>query len=361
MTPEGYLLIDAENLAHKAAHAYTTVTSDGRPTAVLFGFLDQFLSVRGTFPRLVPVVVWDGGAKHRDQLAVEGIAKGVIPDGYKANRKRDPTDPFRVALDEQVPALRKLLSCTDVPQVLKEGYEADDVVASYANMLAPESETIVCFTSDHDYYQLVNDKVFVVSRNQGQQTIVGVDSFRATYGIEPRQWIDVGALAGDGGDNIHGVPGCGEMTALELVKKHGSWKDVISNCCSIFGPLRLTHPDLQDPAAVVKLSSLGNKNRNPYAGCYAGMPYTGVALALEEKKIKKCRRMELLLAMYQERIALAYKLKSMVTDLQLPKPVYFSRFDMVAFSAACDRYELNTVKSAAWAFKNGGTPFDSPL
>jgi len=353
---EGYLLIDGHNLIYKAAHVYKTTTRDGQPTGIIFGFLDQFIAARSVFPDFLPLVVWDGGAKDRHEIAAAAMAAGYIPDGYKANRHREEIDPVKMSIDEQMPQLRRLLSFTDVPQIWRDGYEADDVIASYCKTLKSEGLTILCLTPDHDYYQLLGDKILLVTRHGGEQKITDAEDFRATHGISPSQWVDVGALCGDDGDNIHGVPGCGLETALKLIRKYDNYEAVVAACCAAMAPLRLEHSDLQTRDEISILKSTKPEKRNPYAGCYPGMPFTGVAMAYENKKIKLAAQLELHVAMYQERVRVAYRMKKMIDNLQLPQPKFFSRFDPATFTAACDRHELRQVKLALWAFQAGGHP-----
>lgn len=353
---EGFLLIDGHNLVYKAAHVYKTATRDGQPTGIIFGFLDQFVAARTVFPDFLPLVVWDGGAKDRREIAAAAVAAGYVPDGYKANRHREEIDPVKMSIDQQLPMLRRLLSFTDVPQIWRDGYEADDVIASYCSFLKDKGQTIICLTPDHDYYQLLDDKILLVSRYGGEQKIIDLNDFKETYGISPGQWVDVGALCGDDGDNIHGVPGCGLERALELIKAHGGHEEAIRACCAMFAPLRLEHPDLATEEDVAALKATKPAARNPYSGCYPGMPFSGVALAFEQKRIKRVSLLALHVAMYQERARVAYRLKKMICCLQLPLPQFFSRFDEATFFAACDRHELRQVKLASWAFRADGRP-----
>jgi len=351
---DGYLLIDGNNLAHKALHAYDSKTSEGRDTSVIFGFMEQFASVRRSFPGNLPLIVWDGGYRERLRLSKKAVRLGLVPSEYKANRSADKSDPMVASLYDQMPDLLRLLSLTDIPQIQKRGCEADDVIASYCKRLKGCGKHVLCYTADHDYYQLADEDVFIISRLAGAEDIMDADSFRERYGLEPPRWVDVGALMGDAGDNIHGVPGVGIKTATALVQEHGDYESVINACCSQFEALRAEYPDLETEADIARLRAMRDDDKNPYAGCFPGMPFTGVAMALESGKLKKIRRVLLQIAMYQDRSKLAYVLKKMNADLDVPELKLFHRMDELLFWAACERYELTQLKTWTKLFKNGG-------
>jgi len=353
----GYILIDGNNMAYRALHAYDMEmkTSTGIPTTVIYGVLSQLAYVCGAYQGFMPLIVWDGGYTERTKISKEAQSAGIVPSAYKENRHDPAFDGAKMVFDDQVPKVQKMISLTNIPQIRLLGEEADDVIASYCRKLSGTGKKIICFTGDHDYYQLISDDVVVVARNRGVDNLMTKKRFVEQYQIQPQQWIDVGALEGDSGDNIFGVPGIGETTALELVREHNDHESVISHCASSLQPLRLEYPDLQTSAEIETLvATHAGKKSNPYSGCYPGMPFTGVAMAFEQKKVKRIKRTPLSIAMYQHRIRIAYVLKKMRGELSVPDLVPFSRFDHDRFSAACDYYELKEIRNQVDLFVNLG-------
>lgn len=341
---DGYILIDANNMAHKALYACNgRQTSSGMDTSVIYGTMNQLAKVRSDFATYIPMIVWDGGYKARTAISEKGVKAGLIPDVYKGNR--DKSDPLKKSLYDQVPHLRKILSATNIPQFVKDGFEADDVIASYTKMLKNRGHQVVCYTVDQDYYQLIDKDVFCVARLNGEEQIVSLDDYREMFqGISPSQWVDVGALAGDTGDNIFGSPGCGIKTAVALVAEHGTYEDVIRECCRQFAALRAEYPDLTEESEIQELRNMrADKKINPFRDCYPGMRFTGVALASERGKIKKQKMTPLCIAMFQDRIRLAYNLKKMYDDLAVPEFKLFDRWSRDTFLSLCSRYELNEI------------------
>lgn len=344
----GYLLIDAYNMAFKAVHIHDGMkTSSGKDSSVIHGVLQQIASVRSIFQRYLPVVVWDSGHVKRTKLSSGAVELGIVPERYKQNR--EAIDPFKQSVHDQVPALKSILSCTDIPQVVKEGYEADDVIGSYCAMLKSKFP-VIAFTHDDDYFQLLDDNVVRVTRMKGEQTVTTKSKFIAEYGIEPGQWVDVGALCGDDGDNIFGVPSCGEVTAVKLIKQYGSYSAVVDHCMSIYDGLRKEYPDLNKDE-INKLISCRGDNRSPYTRCSAMMPYTGVALAIEQKKVRNpAKLVELIIALHRDRIKLAYALKKMYCGLKLPEPKLFNRWNDAQFKSVCAGWELQNIDDLAQLF-----------
>lgn len=340
------VFVDGMNLAWKAIHAYDLKTSSGDDTSAIYGFLSQFVSSMNG-KKIRSVVVWDGGYPDRTAIANEGIEKGIIKYGYKTNRGSSEdrkSDPKLSTIEKQIRAIQEVLSYTDVKQVKIEGQEADDVIASYCDRVKGKAN-VICLTCDHDYYQLLDDDVCIMSRWKGVETILTRNHFVNEYGIEPYQWVEVGALCGDSSDCISGVPGCGESTALEYIKIYQTASDLVMAMQEKFAPLRLECPDLDSQNKVEELFDLGGfRGNNPnYEGVYVGMPFSGVALALAKKEIKNIKKIELKFAMYSERIKLARKLKMMNRNINVPNISWKPNFDINKFSDFCTRYEIKSI------------------
>jgi 5'-3' exonuclease len=122
---------------------------------------------------------------------------------------------------------------------------------------------------------------------------------------------------GDAGDNIFGISGWGDKTALEAIQEHGSWENVYKTYHATYGDLRKLFPDLSNPDELRKLQDITTKSGKPkYAEILLGMPYSGVALAVEEKRTKNISKSILMALMFEERVKLAYSLKKMDDEIR---------------------------------------------
>jgi 5'-3' exonuclease len=344
-----HILIDGSNLAYRAESGYGSdgsyKTGAGKSNSLVYGFMSMLANVRNMAVGVIPVIAWEGGYDHRTELSRRGVELGIIPGEYKGNRGEP--DPIRQSIHDQMPDLRAILATTDIPQIRVSGYEADDVIASYIRKICSDGGKAMALTVDKDYFATISKNSMVCRKDE----IFGYYAFVEKYGIEPEQWTDVGALSGDTGDNIYGVPGCGEKTAISLIKDHGDYESVIAACASELSPLRAEYPDLDNQDDVNELISFGaGKKSNKYEGCYVGMPFSGVALAIERKKIRKVKVITLMIAMYQQRVRLAYRLKKMVDDIELPELKVFNRFDENEFEAICSRFEVTRLMELKRAF-----------
>lgn len=153
-------------------------------------------------------------------------------EGYKATRKPMPPE-----LAAQVEPLKSLLSAMDVAIFEKEGIEADDIIGTLSARFDVHS---FIYTGDRDSYQLVDDKTDVYFTKRGVSDLLKLDisNFHDEVGVDPIQIIDLKALMGDKSDNIPGVPGIGEKTALNLVTTYGSLNGVYENLDKIKGATR---------------------------------------------------------------------------------------------------------------------------
>jgi 5'-3' exonuclease len=345
-----YILIDANNLACKAEHAYGTETTSGLDTALIYGFLDQLVSLRQDFKEFYPLVVWDAGHVNRDAVSRVGVERGLVKEAYKENR--DSVDSFKPD-SNQIKQLQEFISCTNIPQIRIKGREADDVIASYCELLkGPSDNTIACFTSDKDYYQIIDRNVSVIRRMQGDQTIWNLSKFRKEFEIEPPQWVDVGALEGDKGDNIFGVPGVGKKFALQYVQEYGTAIAAVDAMTNKLAALRAEFPDIDNLDDLEELRSKETATGSQVYECvYMNMPFTGVALASERKQIKKCKKIEIKMAMYKERVKLAYELKEMDRQIPVPPLTALDRFNEKKLLDLCDLYEFNEVRERLDLFR----------
>lgn len=150
---------------------------------------------------------------------------------YKANRKPTPDE-----LQVQIPLIYKVVRAYNIPVYAAKGYEADDLIGTLVKLLSDKPVEIVIVTSDKDMEQLLSPQVKILNAKKG--TIIDSESLLREKGIRPEQAIDVLALSGDTSDNIPGVPGIGDKTALELIQKWGSLEAVLANVNHISGKKR---------------------------------------------------------------------------------------------------------------------------
>ncbi|MBL8160126.1 DNA polymerase I [Candidatus Saccharibacteria bacterium] len=211
------VIIDGKSVFYRGYYAMPNLaTKDGTPTGGVYGFAVMAMEiVRKLKPDYV-CVAWD---KPKTNIRAR---KELYPE-YKANRKPAPPDFY-----EQVPILHELLDTLGWPLYELDDYEADDIMGAFAKQAGARGIESYLVTSDLDVLQLVNEHTHIYTLKKGFSNIelFNVESFEAKYGVGAHQWIDVKALKGDSSDNIPGVAGVGEKTALELIKKYDTLEGV---------------------------------------------------------------------------------------------------------------------------------------
>ncbi|MGE5674423.1 MAG: DNA polymerase, partial [Mycobacterium leprae] len=221
------VLLDGNSLANRAFYALRLFsTSDGVYTNAVYGFLTMLYKLLDEEkPDYVAVAFDKGRVTFRTAEYAE----------YKGTRKAPP-DEFRPQLD----LLREVLTALNVPWFRVENFEADDLLGTLAKQAAAEGVQTLVVTGDRDALQLIDDRITVVMTKKGITDVVKYDpaTLKAEYGLEPRQIIDLKALMGDASDNIPGVPGVGEKTALKLLADYGSLDGVYEHLDEIKGALK---------------------------------------------------------------------------------------------------------------------------
>jgi len=218
------LLVDGSSYLYRAFHALPPLeTSAGQPTGAIKGVISMLKRLQTDYPDSPIVVVFDAkGPTFRDALFTE----------YKAHRPPMPEE-----LRSQIEPLHELVRALGFPLLCEPGVEADDVIGTLASRSALESRPVVVSTGDKDMAQLVNEHVTLV--NTMSDTILDIEGVRAKYGFGPERMIDYLALMGDKVDNIPGVPGVGEKTALGLIQGLGGLDDIYGNLDKVAGlPIR---------------------------------------------------------------------------------------------------------------------------
>ncbi|MBQ3268470.1 MAG: DNA polymerase I [Clostridia bacterium] len=216
---EKIVLLDGYSLMYRAFHALQTPMSapDGTPTNAVHGFVMMLLKVIEDERPDCLAVAFDLHAptfRHR------------MYDGYKATRKPMPDE-----LRAQDPVIRELIGLMGIPILEREGYEADDILGTVSLHCEAHGGEALLVTGDRDSFQLSGPHTTILYTKKGIAETVRVtpEYIRETYGIEPAQLIDVKSLMGDASDNIPGVPGVGEKTALRLIQQYGSLKAVLDS------------------------------------------------------------------------------------------------------------------------------------
>ena len=208
------VLIDGNSILNRAFYGIMgnkmLTTPDGKYTNAVYGFLAILFKVLEDIGPEYLMVTFDLKAP---------TARHKLYDGYKATRKGMPNE-----LAEQMPILKDILKSMNIKVIEKEGYEADDVLGTMAKRAEKDGFDVTIVSGDRDTFQLTSNRVKVriphTKMGKTETETFGREEVLKKYGVTPKQLIEVKGLQGDTSDNIPGVPGIGEKTALELVKKY---------------------------------------------------------------------------------------------------------------------------------------------
>ncbi len=215
---EKLVLLDGYSLMYRAFHALSTpmTAPDGTPTNAVHGFVMMLLRVLDEEAPTAAAVAFDV-SKH--------TFRTDLYDGYKANRKPMPEE-----LRQQDPVIRDLLGRMGLRIVECEGFEADDILGTLSRQCEEMGMEALLVTGDRDSFQLAGENTSILYTKRGISETQRVTPawVRETYGVTPAQLIDVKGLMGDASDNIPGVPGVGEKTALRLVAQYGDLEHVLA-------------------------------------------------------------------------------------------------------------------------------------
>ncbi|EJF90987.1 DNA polymerase I [Bartonella tamiae] len=219
-------LVDGSGYIFRAYHALPPLTrkKDGLPVGAVAGFCNMLWKVlcdaRNTAVGVVPThfaVIFD--------YSSHTFRKEIYPD-YKANRSVPPED-----LIPQFGLIRQATRAFNVPCIEKQGFEADDIIATYASLASKKGAKTTIISSDKDLMQLVNERVDMYDGMKDRQ--IGIDDVIEKWGVPPEKMIDLQSLTGDSTDNVPGIPGIGPKTAAQLLNEFCSLDTLLSKADQI--------------------------------------------------------------------------------------------------------------------------------
>lgn len=240
--PPVLYLIDGHALAYRTYFALTGiggggrwVTSNGEPTAGVFGFTSVLLRLLEQDRPDYLAVAFDVGKTFRDELYSE----------YKGTREKMPDD-----LRTQIARLRELVDAFNIPRLEMQGYEADDVLGSVAKKVAAKGIGVKIITGDKDLLQLVDQRVIVnlPGKSLSDSKDYTPDGVLEYLGVKPEQVVDFKALVGDKSDNIPGVAGVGEKTAIKFLADYGTLDETYKHLDDMTPALRKKMEDSKEDA-----------------------------------------------------------------------------------------------------------------
>lgn len=218
------VVIDGNSIANRAFYALPPLSNaNGMHTNAVYGFTTMLLRVLEEQKPSHLLVAFDAGKvvfRHQEYK------------DYKGGRQKTPSE-----LSEQFPYMKELLDAFGIVRYELEGYEADDIIGTLTKQADEEGVSTVIVTGDKDMLQLVSDRVHVALTRKGISEVEWFtpESIQQKYGLEPLQIIDLKGLMGDASDNIPGIPGVGEKTALKLLHEFQSVENVLANVEAVSG------------------------------------------------------------------------------------------------------------------------------
>lgn len=221
---EKLLILDSNSLMNRAFYALPPLTnSEGISTSAIYGFMNMLLKMKEEIKPDYIVAAFDRKAptfRHKEYF------------DYKAGRKKMPAE-----LAMQFPIIKDILKNLAIEIYEIDGFEADDIIGTVANLCEKEGIEVYVVTGDKDALQLASENINVIITKKGvtETAEYNKQAFIHEYKITPKQFIDVKGLMGDKSDNIPGVPGIGEKTAFKLIQTYGSIEEVLNNVENVNG------------------------------------------------------------------------------------------------------------------------------
>ncbi len=228
-----FLLVDGHSLAFRAFYAFGKHpegglrTSTGIPTSVCFGFLKALIEMLDREKPAAVAIAFD---------LAQPTFRHEIDDTYKANRSETPE-----SFIPDIQNLQKVLAAMNLPAITQAGFEADDVLGTLSQAASAEGYTVKILSGDRDLFQLIDAEKRISVLNLGQKDKIveyHADQVKERLGVLPTQVVDYKALCGDASDNIPGVRGIGEKTAVKLITEYGSLENVLADLPNMKGAVK---------------------------------------------------------------------------------------------------------------------------
>jgi len=221
--PRHLYLVDGSGYIFRAFHALPPLTrSDGTPVNAVLGFVNMLAKLVEDSDADAVAVIFDSARKT--------FRNDLYPD-YKAHRPPPPPE-----LVPQFALVRDAVRAFNLPAIEKEGFEADDLIATYARLAAKAGCEVTIVSSDKDLMQLIEGRIGMLDPIKNRK--IGPEAVRERFGVGPERVVDVQALAGDSTDNVPGVPGIGVKTAAQLIAEYGDLDSLLARAGEIKQPKR---------------------------------------------------------------------------------------------------------------------------
>lgn len=215
-------LVDGQSYIYRAFYAVRDLTTaQGFPTNAIFGFVNMLQRIHAEHAPSHLGMVFDAPGKN--------FRHEIYPE-YKANRTKMPEE-----LRVQIPRIKDIVQAYNIPILELAGYEADDIIATLATRWEREGAALVIVSGDKDLMQLVSERVSMLDTMRDRH--IGPAEVQAKFGVEPGRVVEVQALMGDATDNIPGIPGVGEKTAIKLITQWQDVESVLQHAAEIKGKL----------------------------------------------------------------------------------------------------------------------------
>lgn len=226
MSEKRLLVLDGHSMAFRAFYALPVesfMTSTGQHTNAVYGFVSMLVKMLADYEPTHVLAAFDAAEK--------SFRSDEYPE-YKAGRAKTPEE-----FKSQVPLIQEVLKKLDIPVVVKEGVEADDVLATVSSMAQEAGMETFLASGDRDTFQLVTDSTFVIypGRSMSDLRLMDPPAVTDRYGVVPAQYPEIAALVGESADNLPGVPGVGDKTAAQWLQKFGGLDELLENAEKVGG------------------------------------------------------------------------------------------------------------------------------
>ncbi len=271
-----FMLIDGNSIIYRAFFAMQQpmTTSSGLHTNAVYGFTNMLLRVLEEHKPTHVMVAFDAGKITFRHSSYQD---------YKGGRQKTPPE-----LSEQFPLLKDLLTAFGISHYQLEGYEADDIIGTLSRQAEEKGCEVLVLSGDKDMLQLASEHVRIALTRKGVSEIeqYGPDEVQERYGLTPAQIIDLKGLMGDASDNIPGIPGVGEKTALKLLHQFGTVEEVLENTDQLKGKMKeKVETHAEDARLSKELATIFREV--PFDASWDSMKYEGIQAATAVTALQK--------------------------------------------------------------------------